>query len=283
MTGRDFDESAGEPGGVLPDKLAATAAAALALRDLLRFHEHEAAVRLYDEDGLLAGTAGVPSQRETAASYRLLLDILDTAEIETAVAQSAILRLVDHIAADIALKRAPVIEGELLAAVGMLHALRALSDIAIVGERVGDAMLGRGGPGRAASAGTETAGGAPGAGEPDPPAIPALETGKGARRGPQAISGEGWSLSRTCALWRRLGRELGQTAGRPSPAQRAARDNAEREIADFVSRGDADLILKAGVLKALVETEGGPLGRLGLMALSLAADVERLFGADAPC
>ena len=107
------------------------------MRDLLWFRRHLAAVKLYDEAGLLAWTAPAPSAAEVESSYAMLIETLVATEIDSAVGQVAVLRLVEHIVSDAALERGPLAADEMMAATKLLQRLRQLADTAVLGELVG--------------------------------------------------------------------------------------------------------------------------------------------------
>jgi hypothetical protein len=126
-----------------PGQLAATAAAATALRCLARFHECMTIVTLHDTAGLLAWTASVPRKGEVSGSYDMLMNTLTGSTIDTAAGQVAVLALVENIVVDEANERIAISPGDLAAAARMLRSLRGLAHDSVIGELVGDAMLGR--------------------------------------------------------------------------------------------------------------------------------------------
>jgi hypothetical protein len=240
--------------GRLPDQLAATAAAATALRCLARFHECMTVVTLHDTAGLLAWTASVPSKAEIGGSYEMLIESLTGSTIDTAAGQVAVLALVENIVVDEANERIAVSPGDLAAAARMLRNLRDLAHDSVIGELVGDAMLGR-------------------SREDQPEAGAALST---PARHPQ-------SLLRLVERWRELDEQHGHAVGERRRALGDEIQWLENTIAATPARGDADLIAKGGMLRQIIEADLDLPQPVRALAASLLDDIERVIDGRPPC
>jgi hypothetical protein len=247
--------------GGMPDRLAATAAAATALRCLSRFHECMTVVNLHDTAGMLAWTASVPSKAEIGASYDMLVETLTGSAIDSAAAQIAILALVENIVVDEVNQRIAVSPGDLAAAARLLRSLRDLAHDSVIGELVGDAMLGRSREPQLETAADITAS-TRRAGDSSPPA-----------RHPQ-------SLLQIIENWHRLGDEIDTAPTTTAGERLAERADIEARIVASRARGDADLIAKAGALRRLLEQDGNAEDRLGRLTLSLLDDIGRIVGGE---